>query len=145
MSQRLVAPLVAPRIRFWARTGQSFLSWERPCAHRRSAPGVGRRGDPDAARHGHWRGFDAGQHVNVTAEIEGVRVTRSYSPERCPDSRRVLQITGQGDRGRAPQRHLCQARVGDVLELGQAFGAMTLPPSPPRPLLFWPPAAASLP
>ena len=128
--QRLVAP---PVFDFWAAKVNRSWSWERPLAcivdrRQESADAV----TLTLRANGHWRGFAAGQHVNVTAEIGGVRVTRSYSPSGAPGSRRMLQITVKAIEGGRLSRHLCQAaRVGDVLELGQAFGAMTLPPSPP--------------
>ena len=136
--QRLVAPLVAPPVfDFWAAKVDRSWSWERPLARI-----IDRRQESADAvtltlrANGHWRGFNAGQHINVTAEIDGVRVTRSYSPSSAPGSRRMLQITVKAIDGGRLSRHLCRiARVGDVLELGQAFGAMTLP-SPPGPLLF---------
>ncbi|HZF97890.1 MAG TPA: ferredoxin reductase [Pseudoxanthomonas sp.] len=137
--KRLVAPLVGPPVfDFWAAKVNRSWSWERPLArivdrHQESADVVTLTLRPN----GHWRGFAAGQHVNVTAEIGGVRVTRSYSPSGAPGSGRMLQITVKAIEGGRLSRHLCRAaRVGDILELGQAFGAMALPPSPLGPLLF---------
>ena len=56
------------------------------------------------------------------------RVTRSYSltgPQR-PDGR--IAITVKGIEGGKLSQYLChEARIGDVLELGAAFGDMTLP------------------
>lgn len=79
----------------------------------------------------HWRGFEPGQHVNVSAQVDGRSITRSYSlsePLR-PDGR--ISITVKQVEGGRLSSHLCQhAKVGDVLALGAAFGEMTLPPTP---------------
>ena len=76
----------------------------------------------------HWRGFRPGQHVNVGAEIDGRRITRSYSLTDIPRADGRISITVKAIEGGTLSRHLCRdARVGDVLDLSQAFGEMTLP------------------
>src|SRR5690606_32833894 len=76
-----------------------------------------------------WRdlgSFRPGQHMNVSAEVNGVRVTRSYSLSDVPRADGRLSITVKHVEGGRLSEHLCRdARVGDVLELGQAFGQMT--------------------
>lgn len=74
-----------------------------------------------------FRGFQAGQHINVTVDIDGIRHTRSYSPS-APWNGRQLQITVQQQDEGLVSKHLCTlVRKGDVVELGEVFGDMVLP------------------
>ena len=85
----------------------------------------------------HWAGFRPGQHLNISAQMDGVRVTRSYSLTNASPADGRLAITVKSVDGGKLSRHLCKsARVGDVLEIGQAFGEMTLPQSPQGNWLF---------
>lgn len=85
----------------------------------------------------HWAGFQPGQHLNIGAQIDGVRVTRSYSLTNASTADGRLAITVKGVEGGKLSRYLCErARIGDVLEIGQAFGEMTLPASPQGSWLF---------
>ncbi len=75
----------------------------------------------------HYRGFVPGQHLNVTVEVDGVRYTRSYSPSPVAGRPRQLAITVKRVAGGRVSGWLCdQARPGDVLRLGEAYGEMTL-------------------
>ena len=86
---------------------------------------------------GHWAGFQAGQHLNVSAQLDGVRVTRSYSLTNASAADGRLAITVKSVDGGKLSRHLCTgARIGEVLEIGQAFGEMTLPATPQGNWLF---------
>jgi stearoyl-CoA 9-desaturase NADPH oxidoreductase len=77
----------------------------------------------------HFRGLQAGQHVNLGIEVDGRRLSRSYSPTRLDDG--TLAITVKTVAGGVVSQHLAHAaQVGDVFELGQAFGEMTLPTLP---------------
>jgi len=125
--------LVSPAVfDFWIQKLDPSWSWQRPLARvtaRRveSLDTVTLVLRPNR----HWRalgGFQPGQHVNVTAEVDGVRVTRSYSLSDAPRRDGQLAITvRQVEAGRL-SGHLCRTvRVGDVLGLGPAFGAMTWP------------------
>ena len=85
----------------------------------------------------HWTGFQPGQHLNISVQLEGVRVTRSYSLTNASATDGRLAITVKGIEDGKLSRYLCKsARVGDVLEIGQAFGEMTLPASPQGNWLF---------
>ncbi|HEY1136216.1 MAG TPA: ferredoxin reductase [Xanthomonadaceae bacterium] len=67
-----------------------------------------------------------GQHLMVGAEIDGRRVARSYSPTPLPGGRFAITVKAVPD-GRL-SRHLVQtARVGDVLSIGEPFGALAWP------------------
>lgn len=85
----------------------------------------------------HFRGFVAGQHVNVTVEIDGVRHTRTYSPSNAPDaSGRVVLTVKRHPGGLVSSwlhRHL---RVGALLELSQAFGELVVSEATPPKLLL---------
>ncbi len=85
-----------------------------------------------------WRGFEAGQHVALTVEIDGVRHTRCYSMSSSAhrtDGR--FQLTVKAHPQGTVSRHLvARARVGDVVGLTVAQGDFTLPtPRPARLLL----------
>ncbi|HVU05851.1 MAG TPA: ferredoxin reductase [Polyangiaceae bacterium] len=85
---------------------------------------------------GHFRGFRAGQHVNVTVEIDGVRHTRAYSPSNAPGARDGVVLTvKRHEGGRVSQWLHDHLQVGDVVELGQAFGDFTAPREPGKLLL----------
>jgi ferredoxin-NADP reductase len=135
--KRLVQPLVRPDIfDFWASRLNRSWSWERPLARL-----VGREA---AARdavtlllkpNAHWAGHRAGQHVNLGVEIDGVRLTRSYSLSAPPRADGLLAITVKAIEGGRVSGFLCrEARPGTVFELGQAFGDMTLPATPASPV-----------
>lgn len=85
-----------------------------------------------------FAGFRPGQHVNLTVEIDGRRHTRSYSLTGTPRADGRLSLTVQKVEGGVVSGHLfSEIRVGDVVELGAAFGEMTLPePLPGRVLLL---------
>ncbi|MBE7188326.1 ferredoxin reductase [Jatrophihabitans endophyticus] len=85
-----------------------------------------------------WQGFRAGQFVNVSVDIDGVRRTRCYSPA-CSQHRRDgrIEITVKAHpQGLVSQYLHAHARRGMVLGLSQADGAFALPsPRPSRVLL----------
>jgi len=132
------AVVVPATFDFWASRLHPTLSWDRPLARivartRASSDAVTLVLRPNR----HWQGFMAGQHVNVSVEIDGTRVTRSYSLSDAPRADGRIAITVKAVDGGRLSRHLCEnARVGDVLELGPAFGEMTLPEASSGPLLF---------
>lgn len=85
-----------------------------------------------------WSGFDAGQHVLLSVEIDGVRHTRCYSMRSSAhgaDDR--FQLTIKAHPHGTVSRHLVDhARVGDVLGLSPAQGQFTLPTTRPARLLL---------
>lgn len=86
---------------------------------------------------GHFRGFRPGQHLNVTVEIDGVRHTRCYSPSNAPDESGEVVLTVKRDpQGLVSPWFHDRLQVGDVVELGQAFGDFTLGSEDPEKLLF---------
>ena len=82
----------------------------------------------------HWRGHTAGQHVDVTVEIGGRRSTRTFSLSSAPGTDGSVAITvKQHDAGRVSRWWNEDARVGDVVTLGEPRGEFVLPsPVPPR-------------
>lgn len=137
--QRVIAPLVEPEVfDFWVQHLNPAWSWSRPLATI-----VERRVEArDTVTlvlkpNRHVGGFLPGQHVNVSAEVNGRRVTRSYSLTNVPSRSRRMSITVKRVEGGALSTHLAQrARVGDVVGIGPAFGEMTLPAQPQGRWLF---------
>ncbi len=77
------------------------------------------------------RGLVPGQHITVTVEIDGVRHARSYSPVLVAGDPRRLAITVKRVEGGLVSNWLCdQVAVGEVVELGEAFGDMTVAAAP---------------
>jgi ferredoxin-NADP reductase len=131
--KRLIRPLVKPDVfDFWAARFHRTWTWERPLARlvareAASSDAVTLLFKPNR----HWAGHRAGQHVNLGVDIDGVRITRSYSLTEPPRADGLLPITVKAIEGGKVSRHLCEgARIGDIVELGQAFGEMTLSASP---------------
>src|SRR5690606_39792508 len=85
----------------------------------------------------HFKGFQPGQHLNVTVDVNGIRHTRSYSFTGIPrNDRRISITTKHTDCGEVSTTLCRQIQVGDVLELSPAFGDMSLPKSPTSPVLL---------
>jgi ferredoxin-NADP reductase len=128
--RRLVGPLIESSVYdFWVGKINPSWSWARPLAKV-----IERRVEAlDTVTlvlkpNRQCGSFQPGQHINVSAEVNGRRTTRSYSLTGVPQRNGHLSITVKRVEGGKLSTHLCQhAQVGDVLELGPAFGAMTLP------------------
>lgn len=127
--QRLAASLVTPAVfDFWAGMLNPVWSWERTLARVVELRPEARNAVTLVLKpNRHFTGFQPGQHVNVTAEIKGTRVTRSYSFTDAVRADGCISLTVKRIEGGKLSNHLCDAvRVGDVLELGKVFGGMTL-------------------
>ncbi len=84
-----------------------------------------------------WRGFRAGQYVQLSVSNAGVRVTRCFSLSSAPDDRGPLRVTIKVARGGAISRWVRkEARVGSIVALSQAMGSFVLPDPVPSRLLF---------
>jgi len=138
--RRWLAPLVSPPVfDFWLRKLNPALSWDRPLARvvarrQESRDAVTLELKPNR----HFLGYVPGQHINISAEVEGVRVTRSYSPTGILEGG-VFSITVKHIPGGLISSLLCERiKVGDVLELGPgaAFGEMSLAPDLPEKILL---------
>lgn len=136
---RLAQPLVdASVFDFWTGLVNPAWSWERPLARV-----VERRVEAQDTvslvlkPNRHCGRFVPGQHVNVSAEVNGRRTTRSYSYTGIPNRKGLISLTVKRSEGGKLSTHLCRdLREGDVVELGQAFGDMTLPAQPQGAWLF---------
>ena len=79
----------------------------------------------------HVVSFLAGQHLEFTVEVNGVRLTRSYSPSRVAKQPHLIAITVKRVDGGAVSTCLEQdSQIGDVLTLGHPYGQMVLPQQP---------------
>jgi stearoyl-CoA 9-desaturase NADPH oxidoreductase len=84
-----------------------------------------------------WRGLRAGQFVQVSVEIDGVRHTRCYSPASPETSSRELEITVKRHPEGLVSNFLADhAGPGMVLGLSQADGDFQLPDPRPDAILL---------
>lgn len=137
--RRLLQPFVAPEVfDFWARSIHPTLAWERVLARvverrREAADAVTLVLKPNR----NFAGFTPGQHVNVSTEINGVRVTRAYSLTDIPRADGLLRLTVKQIAGGRVSSEFCERiKPGAVLELGPAFGEMVLPQRVQAPVLL---------
>lgn len=127
-----------PVFDFWAQRLHPTWTWERPLArvvgHMPAAAGaVTLTLKPNR----HWAGALPGQHVNLTAVIDGIRITRSYSLDAPVHADGRISVTVKGVEGGRMSGHLLEhARVGDVLDIGPGFGELVLPAGATSPWLF---------
>ncbi|MCK7595547.1 ferredoxin reductase [Pseudomarimonas salicorniae] len=123
--QRLITPAA---LDFWSTRFSRLWTWQQPVARvvaREAASADAVTLTLRANRH--WRGLRAGQHLNVSVEIDGRQITRSYSPSPVPGRPRRFRITVKRYADGQVSRRLCDGvRRGDVLRISQAFGAMNL-------------------
>lgn len=87
---------------------------------------------PNAAFAGHR----AGQHVNLTVEIDGRRHTRCYSPASAEGSTLIELTIGRHEGGVVSEHLYRHARAGMVVGLSAATGEFVLPEPRPRRILF---------
>lgn len=78
----------------------------------------------------------AGQHVNLTVEVNGRRQTRCYSPANAEGSRLIELTIGVHDEGVVSQYLFRHARVGLVVGLEGSGGNFVLPAVRPGRVLF---------
>ena len=128
--KRLVRPLIDPAVYdFWAQKLHPTLSWDRCLArvverHVEARDTVSLTLKPNRL----FSGFQPGQHLNVTVEVNGVRLTRSYSPSDAVSSDGRIRLTIRAiPQGKVSEHLVHHCRIGDVVELGSAYGDMTLP------------------
>lgn len=88
--------------------------------------------EPNAAA-GRWR---AGQHINLTVEIDGRMHTRCYSPASAENSRLIELTIGRHHGGLVSEHLYRSARPGLVVGLSAPSGDFVLPASRPRRILF---------
>jgi ferredoxin-NADP reductase len=85
-----------------------------------------------------WRGLRAGQFVNLSVEIDGVRETRPYSPSGSQHAAGgALELTiSTHPEGKVSRYLRYHARPGMVVGLSQAQGDFTLPDERPERVLL---------
>jgi ferredoxin-NADP reductase len=81
-------------------------------------------------------GFRAGQHINLTVEIDGRRRTRPYSPASAEGSPHIELTVGRHDGGLVSNYLYEHARNGMVVGLDSVGGDFVLPTQRPRRILF---------
>ena len=83
-----------------------------------------------------FTGFQAGQHINLTVEVDGRRRTRPYSPASAEDARHIELTIGRHEGGLV-STYLCDhARPGMIVGLDSVGGDFTLPTDRPSRILF---------
>ena len=137
--RRLARPVLPTEVlEFWGAKLRPAWSVDRPLArvvsrHVEASDAVTLVLQPNR----HWRGFLPGQHVNLGIEVNGVRLSRSYSLVDVPRADGRVSITVRAIGGGRVSRHLLDsAKAGDVFEISPAFGEMVLPDTHDAPLLF---------
>ncbi|MDQ3153742.1 MAG: ferredoxin reductase [Actinomycetota bacterium] len=84
-----------------------------------------------------WQGFRAGQHVQLTVDVAGVRRSRCYSVVSSQHSSAgLLEFTVHAEPEGLVSNHLQGLRPGTVVGLSQAQGPFTLPSPRPASLLL---------
>ncbi|BBZ05684.1 oxidoreductase [Mycolicibacterium chitae] len=82
-----------------------------------------------------FAGFRAGQHINLTVEIDGRRHTRCYSPANGENAGLIELTMGRHEGGLVSSYLYDHARAGLVVGLGAPAGDFTLDPAAQRVLL----------
>jgi ferredoxin-NADP reductase len=80
--------------------------------------------------------FRAGQHVNLSIEVNGRRMTRCYSPANAENDALIELTIGLHDGGAVSQHLYRNARPGMVVGLDGVGGDFVLPANRPRRILF---------
>jgi ferredoxin-NADP reductase len=83
-----------------------------------------------------FTGFRAGQHINLTVEIDGRRRTRPYSPASAEGAAHIELTVGRHDGGLVSNYLYEHARPGMVVGLDSVGGEFVLPSQRPRRILF---------
>jgi len=84
-----------------------------------------------------WHGHVPGQYVRVGADVDGVRLWRTYSLTHGPRADRCISITVKAIPDGVVSGHLVhRARPGQMLQLAQAEGDFVLPQPIPDKLLL---------
>jgi stearoyl-CoA 9-desaturase NADPH oxidoreductase len=92
--------------------------------------------EPNRACSGLWAGFRAGQHINLTVEIDGRRRTRPYSPASAEGAPYIELTIGRHDGGLMSTYLHEHARPGMVVGLDSVGGDFVLPTQRPRRIVF---------
>jgi ferredoxin-NADP reductase len=137
-ARRLTRWLEPSFVDFWARHLSPSWSLQRPLARLLSVTPASTRAVTLLLKpNRHWSGALAGQHVNLGVEIDGRRLTRSYSLSAPPRADGCLEITVNAVEGGQVSPHLVhRARRGEVFEIGPGFGGLRLEAAAAHPTLM---------
>ncbi|MBX7450709.1 ferredoxin reductase [Mycolicibacterium sp. 3033] len=83
-----------------------------------------------------FSGFKAGQHINLSVEIDGRRRTRPYSPAGSETDGHIELTVGRHDGGLVSNYLYEHARPGMVVHLDSVAGEFTLPETLPDRMVF---------
>ncbi|MEW5811347.1 MAG: ferredoxin reductase [Actinomycetota bacterium] len=83
-----------------------------------------------------FSGFRAGQHINLSVEIDGRRRTRPYSPANAETDRHIELTIGRHDGGLVSTYLYEHARPGMVVGLDSVAGDFTMPQRLPDRMVF---------
>ncbi len=79
-----------------------------------------------------WKGHKAGQYVEVSTVIDGIRQRRFFSPANAAQDRNLIELTITAHDDGFVSKHLRETvRAGDVLGLRDAGGEFVLPEERP--------------
>jgi ferredoxin-NADP reductase len=92
--------------------------------------------EPNRAQPQLWAGFRAGQHLNLTVEIDGRRRTRCYSPANAEGDRQIELTVGLHDGGLVSSHLRDHAAPGRVVGVAGVGGDFVLPDRRPRRILL---------
>ncbi len=92
--------------------------------------------EPNAICAQPWSQFRAGQHIEVTVEVDGRRMTRCYSPANGERSASIELTIGRHDGGRVSTFLCDHAYPGMVVGIGAISGEFTLPETPVQRILL---------
>lgn len=126
--KQALRPFISPeQYDFWARELGSIAAWDRCFARvvSRSDEAV----DCFTLRlkpNGNMPAYQSGQHINLSAVIEGRRVTRSYSLTSLPNEPELAITLRREPHGQMSNWLYENATPGARLEIGAVFGEMTL-------------------
>lgn len=81
-------------------------------------------------------GFTAGQHINLSVEIDGRRRTRCYSPASAEGQRLIELTVGRHEKGLVSEHLYRNARPGMIVGLDKVGGDFVLPAIRPRRILL---------
>lgn len=126
--KQILRPLISPdHYDFWARELGSTSAWERCFARVVSRSDEGRdcltlRLRPNT----NMPAYESGQHINLSAVIQGRRISRSYSLTSLPGERDLSITLRREPEGQMSNWLYDNATPGAIVEIGPVFGDMTL-------------------
>ncbi len=124
----MIRPFISPeQYDFWAQELGSISAWQRCFARvvahtEESVDCFTLRLRPNH----NMPAYQSGQHVNLSAVIEGRRISRSYSLTSLPGERDLSITLRREPEGLMSNWLYENARIGTTLEIGEVFGDMTL-------------------